>query len=79
MNPLLQEQDGSSGTGGPVGDEGDFRGIDQAWVLGPVDEAGEVAVVPVGPARRLVAQRGQTAELADRLAGHIEDYVVRAS
>src|SRR6266511_4137302 len=63
----------------PYRHDRDIWGIDQAGVIVPVDKAGEVAVVPVGPARRLVAERGETTELPDRLAGHVEHDVVGAS
>src|SRR6266704_2141231 len=45
VGPLLQEQDGPSRSGIPLGDQGDLRSVDQAGILGPVDETGQIPVV----------------------------------
>ena len=42
-----------------VGDEDGVWSFRKRRVLGSVDEAGEVEVVPVGPARRLLGDRGE--------------------
>ncbi len=76
--PLLQEQDRAAGPGRAFGDEGDPRRVDQRGVLGPVDEAGQIQVVPVGPARGLLGDRRPNSERGDRLARRVEDDVVRA-
>jgi len=65
VGPFLQEEDRPSGTRAAVGDQRDVRSIDQGGVLGAVDEAGQVAIVPVGPARRLFGHRGQPVEVGD--------------
>ena len=77
--PLLQQQDRAALAGLPVGHERDLRRLDQRRVLGAVDEAGEVAVVLVGPARRLVRDRGDGRERRDRRPRRVEDHVVGAA
>ena len=50
MLPLLQQKDGSSFAGVSIGYEGRVRSIDKARVFRTVDEAGQIAIVPAGPA-----------------------------
>ena len=45
-----------AGARDPVRDHRELGRLDQARVLGPVDEAGQVAVVLVRPTRRLVGE-----------------------
>ena len=78
VGPFLQEQDRPARAGPTVGDDRDVRGLDQRRVLAAVDEAGQVAIVPVGPARGLLRDGGQLTELGDGVAGHVEDDVVGA-
>ena len=68
-----------SGARTSLGDEDELRRFDQRRVLGPVDEAGQVAIVPVGPARGLFRHRSQRPELGDGGACYVEDHVVGAS
>src|SRR5487761_265674 len=79
VGPLLEEQDGASGTGAPWGNEGDCRSVEQAWVLRTIHETGEVTIMAVGPARGLLGNAGELPERLDRLACLVEDDVVGTS
>src|SRR5262245_6547545 len=77
--PLLQEQDRSPGALFPVRHEHVLRRVDQIRVLGAVDEARHVEVMPVRPARRLLCDRRDSGERANRHPRDVEDDVVRAA
>ena len=79
VDPLLQEQHGAAGPWRPLWERGTSPGasISVGFSLA-VDEAGQVAVVLVGPARRLLLNRGEPCERGDRRARRVEDHVVRA-
>src|SRR5262249_60675318 len=66
VRPLLEQQDRAAGAPVAVGDENHLRRLDQRRVLGPVDEAGEVEVVAVRPARGLPGARPQARPPGDR-------------
>src|SRR5207249_5350689 len=51
VNPLLQEQDRASSSGTALRNEDQARRIVQRRILGSIDEAGQIAIVAVGPAR----------------------------
>jgi len=53
--------------------------LDESWVLGPIDEARQVEVVMVRPARGLLADRGNATQRVDRAARDVEDDVVAAA
>ena len=53
----------------PSGITDELRRLDQRRVLGSVDEAGQVAIVLVRPARRLLGDRGEPVELARSPSG----------
>jgi hypothetical protein len=74
--PALQQQHGPSRARLAWRDERDLGRAGEARVLRPVDEAGQVAVVAVGPARGLDRHRGDRRERRDRAAGLVEDDVV---
>jgi hypothetical protein len=76
VDPLLQEQDRPARPGAPLGDERELRRLDQAWVLGAVDEPGQVPIVTVRPARRLVGDGCKPGECGDRVACRVEDHVI---
>src|SRR5262249_52931640 len=60
--PLLQEQDGATGTWSTVGHQDQAGCLRRRGVLGPVDEPGQVTVTLVGPAVRLVGERDEVAQ-----------------
>jgi hypothetical protein len=60
----LQEEDGAGGAWGVLGQEGVGGGVEEGWVLGAIDEAGEVAVVAVGPGGGFVGERSMGSERA---------------
>jgi hypothetical protein len=66
VHPLLQQQDRAPGSGTSAGNEDEFRRIDQRRILGPVDEAREVEVVLIGPARCLFDERSEPCDSGDR-------------
>jgi hypothetical protein len=68
MSPFLQEQHRPARTGAFLADERDLRRVDQRRVFGSVDEAGEVTIMTVRPARCLFRDRGHPREFGDRLA-----------
>ena len=74
--PLLQQEDGAGGAGNAFGEERVAGSVEQRGVFGAVDEAGEVAIVPVGPAGGFFDERGVAGEVADDGAGHVEEDVV---
>jgi hypothetical protein len=49
--PLLKQQDCAGGTGNSFGQESRTGSIEEGGILRPIDEAGKVAIVPVGPTR----------------------------
>jgi len=57
--PFLQQKDSSCFTGIAIAYERHVRSIDEARVLCSVDEAGQVAIVSVWPARGLVGDQRQ--------------------
>ena len=79
MLPLLQQQDGAGGAGNSFGEQRGAGGVEQGGVLGAVDEAGEVAIVAVGPAGGFFDEGGEAGEVADDGAGHVEEHVVGAA
>jgi hypothetical protein len=79
VDPLLEQEDRAAGTGTAFGDQRHVGRVDQARVLGAVDEPGQIPVVPVRPARRLLRDGGEAVELGDRGARGVEDHVVRAA
>jgi hypothetical protein len=76
--PLLQQQDRAARARDSVGDHRELGRFDQARVLAPVDESGQVAVVSVRPARGLLRDGRRRFERPNRFTGHVEDDVVRA-
>ena len=73
VRPLLQEQDvpPAPGSPSPMSDESGASmsvGFSRA-----VDEAGQVAIVLVGPARSLVGNRGEAGQRGNRRARDVED------
>ena len=54
MLPLLEQQHRAGGATHPFGQQGCGRRVEQRRILGAIDESGEVAVVLVRPARRLL-------------------------
>ena len=79
MRPLLQEQHRPARPGLSLRDDGELGRVDQRRVLGAVDEAGQVTIVPVRPARRFLDDRRDTGQLADRHPRDLEDDVVGAA
>lgn len=77
--PFLEQEDRPTRSRAPRWDQSDVRGVDQRGILGPVDEAGEITVMLVGPARGLLRDRGRIVELGDRLTRDLEDHVVGRS
>src|SRR5207237_1819758 len=59
VRPLLQEQDRPARSGLTVGDQDEPGGLDQGRILCSIDEAGQVEIVPVGPAGGLCDNRRQ--------------------
>ena len=79
MDPFLQQEDRTALTRARLADDGDIGRLDQRRVLAPVDEAGEVAVVVVRPARGLLRDARDLAQSRDRLPSHVEHDVIRAA
>ena len=52
------------------------RCVEQRRILRAINEAGEIAIVPVRPARGFVRQRRLAGKIADDRAGHIENDVI---
>ena len=48
-------------------------------MLRAINGAGQIAIVPVGPTRGLLPERGLSCEVVDDGAGHIKDNVVRTA
>ena len=65
--------------GTPSGRSASVGSVEQGWILRAIDEAGEIAIVPVRPARGFFGQRGLAREVMNDGAGHVEDDVVRAA
>src|SRR5438876_8812103 len=59
VRPLLQKEDRPSRSWHSLGYEDQLRGIDQSGILGSVDEAGQIEIVSVRPARGLFDNRSQ--------------------
>ena len=76
--PLLQQEDRAAGARA-VRDHRELRRFDQGRVLAAVDEAGEISVVLVRPARGLLRDRRDVVQRGDCLASGLEDDVVRTS
>jgi hypothetical protein len=72
VHPLLQEEDRAACSGISLRDEHEARRVDQGRVLGAVDEARDVEVVPIRPARRLVGELRDRGQLRDRGARDVE-------
>ena len=64
MRPLLEEQNRASLSGTSLGYDDVARRLDEGRVLAAVDEAGQVTVVLVGPARGLLGERGDPSRAA---------------
>jgi hypothetical protein len=77
--PLLEQQNRPARTGLALGNEDDAGRFDEGWVLGSVDEAGQVEVVPVRPARGLLSHGCNVPERRDRAPSYVEDDVVSAA
>jgi len=75
----MGEPHGSAGTRRTGRDERHVGRAGEARVLGPVDEAGQVAVVMVGPPDDLVGQPRMGGEGGDDRPRHVEDDVIPGS
>ena len=76
--PLLQQEDRAARARDAVGNHRELGRFDQTRVLAAVDEAGQVAVVSVRPARGLLGDGRRRFERPNRFTGHVEDDVVGA-
>src|SRR5205807_9340995 len=79
MDPFLQQEYRTALTRARLADDSDIGRLDQRRVLAPVDEAGEVAVVVVRPARGLLRDARDLAQSRDRLPSHVEHGVIRTA
>lgn len=77
--PLLQQQHRAGSAGNTFGQQCVDRRVEQLRVLRAIDEAGEIAIVTIRPARSLFPERGQSGEVIYDRVRHIEDHVIRAA